>query len=114
MTVSRLKLQTNIVNNDNLERRAFYALAGTLGVLFIAYIFFLGSITFNIVARKALDTEVKDTISSISELELRYLSLSNNLGLAYAGELGFSETKSATFISRIPAPANLALRGNGN
>ena len=107
-------MQPNIINNDNLERRAFYVLTGILGFLFIAYIFFLGSVTFNVVARKSLDSEVRETISAISTLELRYLALSNNINLAYANELGFSETKSAQFISRIPAPANLALRGDGN
>lgn len=113
MTVGKIRLQANIVNNDNLEKRALYAMTGTLGILFVAYIFFLGSITFDVVERKSLEAQAKESMSTISALELRYLALSNSIDLAYAGNLGFTETKSAQFVSRIPAPANLALRDNG-
>jgi hypothetical protein len=112
MTVSSLKMHTNIINNDNLEKRLFYGLAAVLLVLFLSYLYFLGTITFNIVERKALEKQAKGLASNVGTLELQDLALANKIDMAYAGELGFVEASHAIFASRAPA-SNLALRDHG-
>lgn len=110
MTISSLKMNTRIINNDNLMERFFRALCVTLGLLFLSYLYFLGSITFGIVERRALETQAKDLASEVSNLELQYLALSNKIDMRLAGTLGFAETKSARFVSRVPEAPSLAIR----
>lgn len=113
MTVYKLKLHTNIVNQNNLERKLFYSLTAILILLFASYIYFLGSITFNIVERKALDVDIRNLSSNIGELELEYLSLSNKIDLNLAGTLGFKEIKNPQFVSRESMARNLSFKNNG-
>lgn len=109
----KLKINTNIVNNDNLERKLFYALASVLFILFVSYVYFLGSITFNIVERNSLNADIRNLSSTIGDLEQEYLSLSNNIDLHLADSLGFKETKNSRFVSREPLARNLSFRSNG-
>ena len=110
MTVSSLKMHTRIINQSDLEKRLFYGLATVLVGAFLAYLYFLGTITFNIVERKALENRAKDIASDVSALELQYLALANKIDMQYAGALGFAEAKTAQFASRTVAAPNLALR----
>ncbi len=113
MTVHKLKINTNIVNNDNLERKLFYALACTLLILFASYVYFLGSITFNIVQRNSFNADIRNLSSTIGGLEQEYLSLSSNIDLRLADNLGFKETKKSHFVSREPLARNLSFRSDG-
>ncbi|MCU0660314.1 MAG: hypothetical protein MUD00_01740 [Candidatus Pacebacteria bacterium] len=110
MTISSFKIHTRIVNNDNLMERSFRALCLTLGLLFLAYLYFLGTITFGIVERRALEAQAKELASEVSTLELQYLALSNNIDIELAETLGFTETKSARFVSRVPDAPSFAIR----
>ena len=110
MTVSSLKMNTNIIDQSDLGQRLFYGLAIVLVGLFLSYLYFLGTITFNIVERKALESRAKDLASDVSGMELQYLALTNKIDMQHADELGFAEAKNAVFASRLPAAANLALR----
>ncbi len=112
MTVYKLKINTNIVNNDNFERKLFFALASILLILFASYVYFLGSITFNIVERNSLNVEIRNLSSAIGDMETKYLSLSNKVDLSLAGSLGFKEAKNTQFVSREPLARNLSFRSN--
>ncbi|MEI7765070.1 MAG: hypothetical protein WCI93_00625 [bacterium] len=83
----------NIVNNNNLEKRLLNILLASFGVCIFAYIFILGSITFNVVARQSLGSEVRSLSNEVGDLELRYLSLSNKIDLTMSSEMGFKEAK---------------------
>lgn len=112
MTVSKLKQHTAIINQSDLGKRLFYGVSAMLGLLFLSYVYFLGTITFDIVERKALESEAKNLASDVSALELQYLALSNNIDMQFAGTLGFAEAKVQHFASRAPVAQNLALRDN--
>ena len=99
--MSKTKAIANeIVENSNTRRIIFRVLLGSLLSLSVIYIYIIGSITFNVVARKSLDTTAKILGSNISQLELTYLSETNNVNKAKAVSLGFVDTKSSIYATR--------------
>ena len=99
--MSKTKAITNdIVKNTQIQRTLFRILVGSLVVLSIVYIYIIGSITFNVVARKSLETTARNLGSSISQLELTYLSDMNNVNKTRATSLGFVDTNSNIFATR--------------
>lgn len=106
MSQMSLKLKTyarNVSNagiiNNNLERFSLQAILCSFGVLTAWYILLLGSMVFNIVERRALETSARALGSEVADLELIYLSMSNNIDLALSHSMGFQEVK-ANFATR--------------
>lgn len=83
----------NIVNNNNIEKRALNILLLSLGALAFVYVLFLGNMVFNIVERKTLESNARVLSNEVGDLELQYLSLSNKIDLTLANSLGFKDTK---------------------
>jgi hypothetical protein len=99
--MSKTKAITNdIVGNTNTQRIIFRILLGSLLSLFIVYIYIIGSITFNVIARKSLENTSRMLGSNISQLELTYLSNMNEVNKARATSLGFVDTNSNIFATR--------------
>lgn len=89
----------NIVNNNNIERRIFHTLILCLGLLAFLYILFLGNMVKDIVERRSLEINVRALSNEVGNLELTYLSMSNNVDLAFSYSMGFKETR-AIFATR--------------
>ena len=100
MTVKNLKLQTNIINNNNLDRKVLFCLVSVFAVLVVSYVYFIGSIVFNILERKTVEADVRSLKSNVGQMELQYLSLNNSVDLAFAREKGYEEPKNLYFASR--------------
>ena len=83
----------NIVDNNNLQKRIFYMLLVSFGVLAICYVLILGNIIFNIVERQNLGVQTKNLSNEVGNLELKYLAMSNQIDLALSQEMGFKETQ---------------------
>ena len=98
---NRTKIITNeIVENGDTQRLIFRVLLGSIFALSIVYIYFIGSITFNVLARKTLETSVRTLGGHVSELELTYLDSTNKIDKNYALSLGFVETHQNLFATR--------------
>ncbi len=93
-------IANDIVANTNTQRIIFKFLVFSFIILSIAYIYIIGSITFNIVARKSLETTAKALSSNISQLELTYLNNMNDINKNHAESLGFKDAKSSIFATR--------------
>lgn len=93
-------IANDIAGNTNTQRILFKILAISILGLSLVYIYMIGSITFNVVARRALENEARITGSNISQLELTYLSEMNNVNKARATSLGFVDTKTNIFAVR--------------
>ncbi len=78
----------------------FYGAVALAGVAVIVYMFFIASITSNIVARKAYEKDQKSLQSEISGLELSYLSKIQSLDESAALAVGLSHPKEVYFASR--------------
>lgn len=99
--MSKTKIITNdIVANTNTQRIIFKILIALLISLSIVYIYMIGSITFNVVARRSLENTEKQIGSNISQLELTYLTRMNEVDKARAISLGYMETNKNIFAVR--------------
>jgi hypothetical protein len=86
----------SIENNEVFLMRIILASFFLLATL---YILFIGSMIFDIVERRGLDTQARVLSNEVRDLELRYLSMSGKIDLTLAHSMGFRETKT-TFINR--------------
>ena len=59
------------------------------GVFFVAYLYFVGGITFSVIKERGLQQNTKALISDIGGQELQYLDSQKNLTKGYALEHGF-------------------------
>ena len=107
--MSKAKAITNeIASNTNTQRILFRILAGALFSFFIIYIYIIGSITFNVIARKSLENTARSLGSNISQLELTYLNNINDINKTRAISLGFVDINSNIFATR--SITNVAIR----
>jgi hypothetical protein len=89
-----------IVQNRDIQRVLLRVFVSVLIVLSLTYIYPIGSITFNVLARKSLESEVRILGSKVSELELTYLNSTNKIDKNFASSLGFVEAKNNIFTIR--------------
>lgn len=101
-------ITTNIVENTHTQRTIFRVLISSLIVLSLAYVYLIGAITFNVLARKSLDTTVRSLGSHVSELELSYLNQTNGIDKNYALSQGFVDVQQNIFATR--EAARVAMR----
>lgn len=112
MTIQNLKPKTNIINNNDIEKRIFKNMLCFAGFLSICYLFLLGDMVWNIVARKNLESHVVALNTEVGSLELEYLALSSKVDLNLAHSLGFNEASVKKFATRKPALGVVALANN--
>lgn len=98
----------NIIEDAHARKQIFRVLAGTLIALSLCYVYFIGSITFNVLARKSLEANLHEVGSHVSELELQYLALSNSIDASLGNSLGFVDAKGTLFATR--TDTNVAMR----
>lgn len=72
----------------------------SFGVLSVVYLLILGNVVWNIVERKGLESEARALANEVSDMELKYLSLSSSIGPELGRSLGFIETKNQYFATR--------------
>lgn len=92
-----------------LQKKIFVYSAALLGLLIASYLYMVGSITFDVVARKSAESDLRTVRASVGELELEYLSLNNTIDMAYAKDLGFKEASDAHFATRGSFASRLTL-----
>lgn len=73
-----------------------YAWLGT-GVLFVSYLYFVGSITFSIIKQQDIQSEIKNLVSSMSKQELLYLQTQKKLTEEYAKSIGMTSAEVVSF-----------------
>ena len=103
MRTMSLKLNTYVksvgVINNNLEKFFLDIIFWSFGVLALLYVVFLGNMVKNIVERRSLEVDTRSLSTEVRDLELTYLSMSNNIDLNLSHSLGFKEAQT-TFASR--------------
>lgn len=98
-----MKIKTitqQIPSDDNSRKQMFRILVSTLGVLCMCYVYLIGSITFNVLARKTLEANARVVSGNVSQLELQYIALSNSINTSYGHNLGYVEASGTIFASR--------------
>ena len=99
--MTRAKAITNdIKENTNTQKTLFRVLITSSILLFAVYIYLIGSITFNVIARKSLENALATLSGEVDQLELTYLNSVNKTDKNYALENGFVEVTNNIFASR--------------
>ncbi len=93
-------ITVDIAKNTNTQKTIFRALIACLMLLSVVYGYLIGSITFNILARKSLETTVRSLSTNVSNLELEYLNKTNKIDKQYANSLGFVNANDNIFVTR--------------
>jgi hypothetical protein len=101
-------ITANIVENSYTRRVILRILVGSLILLSVVYVYIIGSITFNVLARKNLEVTARSLSSNISNLELTYLGNANKINKDFAISKGFVEANNNIFATR--GPARVAIR----
>lgn len=93
-------ITNNIVSDDYIRRTIFKFIIGALIALSLAYFYLIGSVTFNVLARKSLENTMLDIGSKVGNLELSYLSLSNGINQTFANSIGFVDSQNTIIVTR--------------
>ncbi len=92
-------IKNTTVMSNNFSSIALKSILGFFGLFAVCYIFILGNMVVNIIARKGFDINSRSLSSEVNDLELKYLALSNSLDIPFSYSLGFKEVKT-TFAVR--------------
>jgi len=99
--MTKAKAITNdISHNINTQKTLFRVLITGSAILFAVYIYLIGSITFNVIARKSLENTYASLNGKVNQLELTYLSNVNSTDKNYALSNGFVDVSQNIFASR--------------
>ena len=90
----------NVANNNSPERQILNIMLWSLGTLAFCYVFFLGNMIFNIVERRALETNARPLLNEVGNLESEYFSVSSKVDISLAESMGFRETKDKQYAVR--------------
>ncbi len=99
--MSKAKAITNNIKGDSYTQIILLkGLILSLVIFGLIYIYLISSITFNVLARKSLETSISSLSTDISQLELKYLNNTNMIDQNYATSNGYVEIKHNIFTSR--------------
>ncbi len=81
------------------EPQIFRTLFIALLLLVVGYLFFVGHITFSVIARKSAENQIRTTTSTLSQLELEYIALDSSIDINVAHNEGYKDAPSVVFAS---------------
>lgn len=93
------------------EQKCMRALAVGSGVLFLLYVYFVGTVVFKTIDRKVAETKIRDTRALVAQSEMEYLALTSDLDLSKAKAYGLTPSAEVTFAART---TNAAVAQNTN
>ncbi len=94
------EITIDITENINTQKILLRLLICMVVLLSGIYFYLIGSITFNIVARRSLENNIANLSSEVSQMDLAYLSKVNQINKEYAISNGFVELKQNLFVSK--------------
>lgn len=94
----------NTATYDQYTKQIVIAGLCLLAIIAGTYMYFVGKIVFDVVARRQAEASIKLAQSSVGELQVQYLAQLNNLDLASASANGLSESKDTLYATRDSSP----------
>jgi cell division protein FtsL len=93
-------IQNHMMQNTNPYRKVFKGLVSYTILLTGLYLFFIGGIVFNIIAKKDVQSQVRELTSKISGMESEYLAMAATVNMDGATAKGFVQNKNIEYIKR--------------
>ncbi len=82
-------------------KRVVIAGVCVLAVMLGMYMYFVGRIVFDVIARKQAESEIKLVQSAVGRLQVAYLSQISSVDIASASMSGLSESKDTIYANRV-------------
>ncbi len=99
--MSKVKtISADIIENNYFRRTLLKVIIGGFIIIAIIYAYFIGSITFNVLARRSLENTIQVSKSNIAQLELTYFSDLDKINKNYALANGFVDARNNIFAVR--------------
>ncbi len=112
LDLSSARRNFSLTVEHSVEQIFLRALLGALAILVCAYIYFVGSTIFNVIARKEAMAETANLTSVVSDLEREYFAVSHRLGPDDGTRLGLSPVSNTVYIHRPGNSASATLEIN--
>jgi len=85
------------------------ALLGSIGLLAVLYLYFVGTSILNVIERKEARAESERLTSAVASLERDYYAFSERLGPEDGGRLGLNPVATTEYIRRPGSAASLTI-----
>jgi len=91
------KMRIATLQRANIQQRVLWGISFAILVAFILYMYFVMTMAVFASTQKDISREVGTIQSEISELESEYITLTKDIDLSFAHELGYGEPKEVLF-----------------
>lgn len=100
------------INTTLFSQTAFWTIVCGIILLVMSYIYFVNSIVWNVASRQQVERKLSDLTAQMSTLEATYVSLTSNISIDNAYNLGFKDISSdqTTFVKRSATLGALSMR----
>ena len=89
-----------LLTPNTFEKKIILGLGIAIFLLAGFYVYFVNQTVVNVVERRAIEREIDDVSTDVSELAFEYMELKNSITRAVALERGFYEVGDTLFVSR--------------
>jgi hypothetical protein len=93
-------ISNEISQSVSIQKKIFKIMLFGSVLLFMTYIYLVGSITFNIIARRSLNNTITVLTGQLNTLESTYLNSVNKIDKKYAYSLGYVDVGQNYFVTR--------------
>jgi len=90
----------NITTQEQYIKNIVIVGFATLALMGSMYMYFVGKIVFDVVARRHAESSIKLTQSSVGSLQVAYLAQLNNLDISSIAANGLAESKDVMYATR--------------
>ncbi len=99
--MSKVKtISIDIIGDNHIRLILLRIIIGGIVIVGTVYAYFILSITFNILARRSLESTIQTSKSNIAQLELTYFSDLDKINKNYALANGFVNARNNIFATR--------------
>jgi hypothetical protein len=109
-----MKYITATIRNTERNRQVqilFWALATTIILLAVMYMYFVNKTVWNVVQRQHIESNIASLNSKLSETEFQYINSVSGITMETAQRMGFvSAADHTTFVAREEIGKNVAIR----
>lgn len=102
----------NTMQDSTLNKKVFKVVVIAFVMLCALYVYIIGNITFNVVARKTYTQEKNHLLSRIGEIEVEYLALSGNVTMDVARASGFDNASQVFYVNKDASVTQAMLLNN--
>lgn len=101
--------KNKISNIENLEKKLFWSIAMLIIIFSGLYLYSVNQTIINVVERQNIEKQIAGINSRISDTEVSYMNLKNNINYEFAVSKGFVKVSNEKYVSRKSSSDNLSV-----